>query len=76
MNENMVTLTKAEFESLLHDSIWFNTLKNCLFNSAELGYNGLRFDETEDIMKILFPIEFEKKHEELVNKKKESADVD
>ena len=76
MNESMVTLTKMEYESLLHDSIWFNTLKNCLLNSAELGYNGLRFDETEDIMKILFPIEFEKKHEELVNKKKESADVD
>ena len=74
MDENKVTLSKAEFESLLHDSIWFNTLKNCLLNSAELGYSGLRFDETEDIMRILFPVEFEKKYKELVAKKKESAE--
>lgn len=74
MDENKVTLSKAEFESLLHDSIWFNTLKNCLLNSAELGYSGLRFDETEDIMRILFPVEFEKKYNELIAKKKESAE--
>lgn len=73
--EEMVTMSVVRYAELIRTEKQFDILTNCLMNGATLGYNGtyLRFsdDDTNAIIRALFPNAYKNKLNELAKAKEE-----
>lgn len=73
--EEMVTMSIVRFAELIRTEKQFDLLTNCLMAGATLGYNGqyLRFsdDDTNAIIRALFPNAYKNKLNELAKAKEE-----
>lgn len=61
--EDKITFSKTEYETLLKCSLKYNILKDFIFNSVSLHYNGQSLTlssstQLNDFLKVLEPVEY------------------
>lgn len=81
MDENMVSISKDEYKSILELTYKAALLKEAVLNDATLDYYGkeLYFGGCKDVITIFkhaFPAEYESKLRELMNKEKAEEGAD